>query len=262
MSWSEVISGIFGGASSALGSYLNYKSAKKLQQKQYELNLKALENAPTSSRKGFVDAGFNPLLSLGSGQSGFSANSSGSGVDLTSGIEQGINSALAIKQNKEQIKNVQADTDLKKSQADTEQSRQIQMEFQNLETEVKTKLQQKDLDYYDREHLQGLEEQIERIKNLKANSALAAVEADTKKDMAKAAMMDARTNSAVGESVRWRNFNQSLGYTSSGKIGPFSFSHSGNPNSYTNFKNKGSQGRYHYETETIRGKKVRVKVYD
>lgn len=260
--WFDVGSALFGTGASALSSMINFASAKKLQKHQYELNLKTLENAPTSSRKGFVDAGFNPLLSLGSNQVGFSANSSGVGADLTSGMSQGISSAMAIKQGNAQVKNIQADTTLKGAQADTEKARQIQMDFENLKTDVQTQLGRKDLEYYDREHLQGLQEQIRRIENLRANSALAIADAEAKKDIAKATMINARTNSAVGASQEWRNYNASLGYSSSGRLGPFSFSHTGNPNFYTQYSNDDYQGRYHYETETVRGKKVRVKVYD
>lgn len=259
MSW---WSALLGTGVSALSSMINYSSAKKLQNHQYDLNLKTLENAPTSSRKGFVNAGFNPLLSLGSGQAGFSASSSGVGADLTSGIEQGVNSALAIRQNKAQVKNIQADTTLKGAQADTEKARQVQMEFQNAMYDVEKHLKQKDLDTYDRRFYSMLYEQMQRAENYRANSAVAQYNAETGRINANANALNARTNSAVGASQEWRNYNSSLGYTSSGKVGPFSFSHTGNPNSYTNYRNNDSQGRYHYEPETIRGKKVRVKVFD
>lgn len=103
------LGGLFGSGSSALSSLMNYQSAKKLMDRQYNINLKTLRNAPSASRQGFVDAGFNPLLSLGSNQAGFSASSSGVGADLSSGVNAGVNSALAYKENKATLKKLDAE---------------------------------------------------------------------------------------------------------------------------------------------------------
>lgn len=106
----EGITAAIGGASSSLTALMNYQYAKKLMDKQYKYNLKTLRNAPSASREGFVNAGYNPLMALGSNQTGFSANSSGVGADLTSGLESGVNSALAMKENKATLKKLDAET--------------------------------------------------------------------------------------------------------------------------------------------------------
>ena len=132
--------GLLGAGTSALSSIMNYNYAKKLQQHQYDLNLATLRNAPSASRQGYVDAGYNPLYSLGSSQTGFSASSSGVGADLTSGLQQGVSSAIAMKQSVAQIGNINADTALKNNQGETEKAKRIQMEFQNAMYDVETHL--------------------------------------------------------------------------------------------------------------------------
>lgn len=179
MGFGSALAGLFGAGGSALSSMINYRSAKKLMDRQYNINLKTLRNAPSAAREGFVNAGYNPLMALGSGQSGFSASSSGVGADLTSGLEQGINSAIAMKQNKAQINNINADTALKNNQGETEKAKRIQMEFQNAMTDVETHLKQKDLSTYEKRFYSNLYEQMQRAENYRANSAVAQMNAET-----------------------------------------------------------------------------------
>lgn len=181
------ISGLFGTGSSALSAVMNYDYAKKLMDRQYNINLKTLRNAPSASRKGYVDAGYNPLLALGSSQSGFSASSSGVGADLTSGLEQGISSAIAMQQNKAQIENIKADTALKNNQGETEKARQIQMEFQNAMYDVETHLKKLDRDSYAYRFYSNLYEQMQRAENYRASSAIGQMNAETNR-------MNAETN--------------------------------------------------------------------
>lgn len=218
-----------GVGSSALSSVMNYNYAKKLMDKQYDINIRTLRNAPSASRQGYVDAGYNPLLALGSNQAGFSASSSGVGADLTSGLEQGINSAIAMKQNKAQINNINADTALKNNQGETEKAKRIQMEFQNAMTDVETHLRQKDLSTYEKRFYSDLYEQMQRAENYRANSAVAQMNAETNR-------MNARTQKYSAESERMNAYSNSRNARTNAynadtnrgsrsiKVGPFSAS--------------------------------------
>lgn len=225
MTWSAIAGAIGGTAGSALSSLINYKSASKLMDKQYDINLKTLRNAPSASRQGFVNAGYNPLLALGSGQSGFSASSSGVGADLTSGLEQGINSAIAMKQNKAQINNINADTALKNNQGETEKAKRIQMEFQNAMTDVETHLKQKDLSTYEKRFYSNLYEQMQRAENYRANSAVAQMNAETNR-------MNANTSAKQAETARLESDRKHPFQTFSKKI--YDEDKKGRPKNYRN----------------------------
>lgn len=224
-----LVGGIFGGINSAASAAMNYNYAKKLMDKQYNINLNTLRNAPKASREGFVNAGYNPLMALGSSQAGFSASSSGVGADLTSGLEQGINSAIAMKQNKAQINNINADTALKNNQGETEKAKRIQMEFQNAMTDVETHLRQKDLSTYEKRFYSNLYEQMQRAENYRANSAVAQMNAETNR-------MNARTQKYSAESERMNAYSNSRNARTNAynadtnrgnrsiKVGPFSAS--------------------------------------
>lgn len=179
MSWTSALGGLLGGASSALSSLMSYKSAKKLQQHQYDLNQRSLLESPSNTRKGYVSAGYNPLLALGSSGEGFSANSAGTPVDVSSGANAGVNSALAVKQNKAQIANINADSALKNQQGETEKARRVQMEFQNAMYDVQKHLADKDLSTYDKRFYMNLYEQMQRAENYKAQSAIGQMNAET-----------------------------------------------------------------------------------
>lgn len=194
MALAATIGGLFGGASSALGSLMSYHSAKKLQTHQYELNQKALGNYYSTVRSSLNKAGYNPLLATGQSAQGFSANSAGVASDMSSGINSGVNSALATRQNKAQIQNTNANTDLVNQQAETEKAKRVQMEFQNAMTDVETHLKRKDLDTYDRRFYANLYEQMQRAENLRANSAVVQMNADTARMNALANQSNARTN--------------------------------------------------------------------
>lgn len=182
MSFGAALGGFLGNsANSLLGSLMSYRSAKKLQNHQYDLNIKTLKNAPSASRQGFSDAGYNPLLALGSSNQGFSANSSGVSSDLGSAGVSGANSALAIKQNKATIANTEAGTNLTNEQAETEKAKRVQMDFQNAMTDVETHLKQKDLSTYDRRFYQEMYESMQRAENYRANSAVSRMNAETER---------------------------------------------------------------------------------
>lgn len=118
----------FGGnlVSSAINSSRQWKYTQRAMQLQDQLNRAyyqwSSENGPSFARKGYEQAGYNPLLALGSSLSGNSAIYSGSASNADSdngsqAVEAGLNSALAMQDlplKVAQKDNIDADTDVKK----------------------------------------------------------------------------------------------------------------------------------------------------
>lgn len=203
---SDFFSGGFGSiggvAASAISAAMNYAYAKKLMDRQYKYQIRGLKESPGASRVGYENAGYNPLLALGSSNSGVSAvSSSGIGTDIGSDVEQLTNSAVSAMQSKAQIKNTQAQTSLAEQQAETEKAKRVQMAFQNSMTDVETHLKQKDLDTYDRRFYTEQYERMQHAENLRINSALAQFNAETNRMNANANLENARTNR---DSSPWR----------------------------------------------------------
>lgn len=178
---------------SAVSSRRAWKYTQRAMDKQFELNKRAQLEYYGNARKSLVDAGYNPLLAVGSGTQGFSAGSAMSPVDSSFGSEM-VNSALMAKKNKSDIKLQESQEDvndanatLSKEQAETEKSKRVQMDFQNAMTDVQTHLAQKDLDTYDRRFYSNLYEQFQRAENYRANSAVQQMNAQTER-------MNAETN--------------------------------------------------------------------
>ncbi len=237
MSLAAVIGGLLGAGSSALGSMMSYKSAKKLQNHQYELNNSSirlntpylLENIPSYERIGYEKAGYNPLLALGSSSSmpspGFSANSSGVSSDLGSSVSSGINSALVAKQNKATVENIKADTSLKNQQGETEKARRVQMDFQNAMLDVQKHLADKDLSTYERRFYSDLYEQFQRAENYRANSAIGMMNAQTNRMNYQVNSANAATNKQNADIARYNaETNRNRKSIQIGKFG-YSFSH-------------------------------------
>lgn len=102
-------------ASSAINSSRAWKYAQRAMDYQDQLNRKynqwSLENNPTFSRKGFVDAGYNPLLALGSQISSQNAGVSPSFMNADSDAgDQAVNSALNAMSNRANIQNINEQT--------------------------------------------------------------------------------------------------------------------------------------------------------
>lgn len=175
--------GLLSSASSARSAKRAYKYSRLLQQHQYDLNQQSLRESPTNSRLGYTDAGYNPLMTLGSNMSGMtpSATMSPTENNLGSDVINGLNSAISAIQSKSQIDNTNASTKLVNEQAETEKAKRIQMDFQNAMTDVETHLKQKDLSSYDRRFYQEIYESMQRAENYKANSAVSRMNAETER---------------------------------------------------------------------------------
>lgn len=198
-------SSLAGMVSSAISSRRAYKYAKKLQQHQYNLNQQSLRESPTNARLGYTQAGYNPLMALGSNMSGMtpSATMSPTDPDLAGAMNQGINSAMSALQTKSQIENTDAGTQLTKEQAETEKAKRIQMDFDNSYKDALTNRENKALSYDDRRHSAEILEMMERAKNYRATSAIGRMNAETER-------MNAETNksnSAISaKRAKFQNF--------------------------------------------------------
>lgn len=174
-------SSIFSSVSSKRAAKRAYNYSRKLQEHQYDLNQRSLLESPSNSRKGYVDAGYNPLLALGNNMSGMtpSATMTPTENNLASDVASGVNSAVAMKQADAQIRNVNANSALQAEQAMTEQSKRTNYEFQNAMLDVQKHLADKDLSTYDRRFYSNLYEQFQRAENFRANSAVSRMNAQT-----------------------------------------------------------------------------------
>lgn len=116
----------FGGFSggdvfSAVGSYIGgqqaNKTAKKIAREQMDFQFKMSNTAHRREVEDLRLAGLNPILSA-TGGSGASTPP-GASAPVRNSLGEAINSAIAARAAREQVKNLQADTQLKKSQTDT-----------------------------------------------------------------------------------------------------------------------------------------------
>ncbi|UPW41782.1 DNA pilot protein [Peromfec virus RodF7_10] len=173
-----VVGSIISAASASHSAYKAYKYSKKLQQNQYDLNRQALREQYQNSRYSLEQAGYNPLLAVGSSAQGVSTGATQSPSENVDGVGV-VNSALNAMQTKAQVENTKANTSLQNQQAETEKSKRVQMEFENARNEVETKLRQKDLDSYDERFYRSMQEMIARTDNLRVSSAVSQMDAET-----------------------------------------------------------------------------------
>lgn len=115
-----VIGDIFGGAASAYGSYQQQKSSEKMAKKQMDFQAEqgqiardyTTEMSNTAVSRNIADmrnAGLNPILAAGQGASTPSSPAMGGAKGEAQNPElAGLNAALAVKMQKEQIENLKA----------------------------------------------------------------------------------------------------------------------------------------------------------
>lgn len=189
----SLASGIASGVMAGHGQYQAYKYNKKLQQQQYDLQQRGYREGPTNARQGFVNAGYNPILALQSGGQFAGAGNAG-GVGSISGNmpdlgEAGTNAYRAFRLETQNMKNQTAQTEatvqqanaqaeLNKEQALTEQSKRINLEFQNAMLDVEKHLKDKELSWADRKFYSEVYDNMQRAENYGAMASIARYNAD------------------------------------------------------------------------------------
>lgn len=252
---------LFGSDSGSNSAYQSYLYSRELQQHQYDLNRKTRQTAFQDTRHSLTEAGYNPLLAVGQQSQG---GTFGATMNVQDPKTENLQNYLGIASlfNQMRLNSAQAYNQYKQGQLTTAQANNLisQSRLNSAQTSL-TNLQQ-NAQAINNLHLpQVLKSQI-RLNNNTAQAQL--INANANQVSAQANQMNsytnrinANTNSAVGASQAWRNYNASLGYTTSGSIGPINFSHTGNPNLYTHSTN-GKNAKY--QTEYINGKPVKVLV--
>lgn len=152
-------------------AWLNYSYNKKW-------NKYSALNNPTLTRRGLEKAGYNPLLSVQSGQgigpsnaSSFDSTNPDSSPDLSGVGSNAVNTALNLrKQINEnattdaQVQNTNADTGLKNAQALTEQYKQANLNIDSQVKDAQKRLHDLDISNYERNQVR---KDIETLTNYK-----------------------------------------------------------------------------------------------
>lgn len=198
-----------------------YEYARELQQQQYDLQQKGYLEGPTNARQGLVDAGYNPILALNQGSSFAGSVSGGTpvgapsyGDDLGYGGNSASNAYQTFKLNKQSVNNQtltslatveqsNAQAELAKEQAITEQAKRTQMDFQNAMYDVEKHLKQKELDWADRKFYSEIYDNMQRAENYGAMASIARYNAITERQNAETNAMNANTAEYNAYTNRW-----------------------------------------------------------
>ena len=253
----SLISSLLSGSNSAERSLAD---SIALQDHQYKLNRKTRQTAFQDTRKSLESAGYNPLLAVGQQAQG---GTFGAGLQQTDPRTENLQNVLqsANIASQTRLNSAQAYNQFKQGQLTTAQANNLISQSKlNSAQQSLTNLQSNAQAITNLHLPQTLKSQIKLNNNL-AQAQM--INATSNQVSSQAQMMNAvsnritaNTNSAVGASQAWRNYNASLGYTTSTSVGPVHFSHTGNPNVYT----QGTNGQPKYQTEYINGKPIKVRV--
>lgn len=175
-------------ASSALNSSRAWKYAQRAMALQDQYNRNFVRDYYSLNRESLTKADYNPLLAVpGSTAQGANYSPTMMNADSDAG-DQAVNSAmtaLSLKSNientKSQTKVNEATSALSAEQAKTEQSKRTNFDFQNAMLDVQKHLAEKDLSWYDRKSYMHLYNQFQQAENYKAQSAIGAMNAETKR---------------------------------------------------------------------------------
>lgn len=195
----SLLSGVASGVMAGHGQYKAYQYNRKLQQQQYDLQQRGYREGPTNARQGFVDAGYNPILALqtggqfaGSGNAGGVGSIAGTMPDIGTGASnayrsfkietQGMNNQTA--QTEATVNQANAQAELNKEQALTEQAKRTQMDFQNAMLDVEKHLKDKELSWYDRKVYSEIYDNMQRAENYGAIQAIERYNAKTMRENA------------------------------------------------------------------------------
>lgn len=225
-----------GQVSSAISSSRAWKYTQRVMQLQHDLAMKAwneqTRNQFQNTRYSLEEAGYNPLLAVGSQSSatGIMPSATMSSSDNGSGNV----SALDVMQTKSNLELQRSQSDVNSSQsalaqeqAKTEQAKRVQMDFQNAMLDVEKHLRQKDLDTYDRRFYANIYEQMQRAENYKAQSAIGMMNAQTNARNAQTAYMNYLVNNRNANTNEYNAITNRYKKSISGSGASFSGSYTG-----------------------------------
>lgn len=191
--------GLFGSLFGSNSAKKSFEYSKKLQEHQYQLERQSRQTVFQDTRQSLESAGYNPLLATGQQASSLPVgNQMSVQDDRTENLQNAISaiSALSgVKLNNAQSQASSAGASLALEQAKTEQAKRVQMDFQNAMTDVETHLRQKDLSSYDKRFYTEMYERMQHAENLKAQSAIGMMNAQTNARNAQTAFMNYQVNS-------------------------------------------------------------------
>lgn len=132
---------VIGGLFSAFGASQQNKAAKKAAQRQMDFQRNMYENRYAMTMADMKRSGLNPILAYQQGVGGTPGGSSYSPVNVGAGagaaIQGGITSAIAVRRQKQELANMQAQQDLVKAQREkVEQMNRIDRPDENRAREL------------------------------------------------------------------------------------------------------------------------------
>lgn len=192
-------SSILGGLFSNAASKKQYKYQSALQEQaarlNYEYGLKSLENSPTSQRKGLETAGYNPMLAVQNATSGSNTGWTTTGQAQNVDYSQSMSNVLDF----QRVKNETAQTDstvkLQGEQAQTEQAKRQNLDFQNAMLDVEKHLKQKDLDTYDQRFYTEIYQMMQNAEKLRQEASVVGYNAESSRIIANAQKQQAQNES-------------------------------------------------------------------
>lgn len=213
-------------------------------------------NGYSFMRQGLEKADYNPLLAIGAQPQQAPMPTADSNMSISADLVGAGNSAGYTPQGKAQIENLSANTGQQNANATKLYQEALTQDNvrNNLDADTNYKhamalATNEKLPWEIRKLGIELLKSMAEVDNIQQNTA-------ESKERSKYYGQNADSNTANADANQYNAYNK--GFSTSFHLGPLSVTHTGSPNNYT----KHSQGRYHYETEIINGRKTKVKVFD
>lgn len=191
-------SSLIGAFASNASSKKQYKYQSALQAQAAALNYKyglmSLENGPTSTRKGLVDAGYNPMLAVQNSTSGANSGWTTTGQAQNVDYGQAISNAFDFQRIKNETKTAESTANLQNEQAKTEENKRRNFEFDSMMKDAQRHMTDKQTSWIDKEKNAQIYKDMQEAEQARANASVVAYNADTARIIANAKETEAQTN--------------------------------------------------------------------